>query len=81
MDVQVVWSPLFTGSSRRAFLELLEVDPATVLRSRGAALNQACAALPYYVDTYPEIVHRARHKLRALGVRLLDDPPLLSGSA
>jgi aminoglycoside phosphotransferase (APT) family kinase protein len=81
VDVQVVWSPLFTERSRHAFLELLDVDHATVLRSRGAALNQACAALPYYLDTYPEIVHRSRHKLRALGVDLLDDPSSTSGSA
>ena len=70
VDVQVVWSPLFTDASRRAFLEALDVDTATLARSRGAAINQACAALPYYLDTYPLIVERSRHKLAAMGVRV-----------
>jgi aminoglycoside phosphotransferase (APT) family kinase protein len=68
VDVQVVWSPLFTDNSRRAFLDALGVDDATVARSRGAAINQACAALPYYQGTYPLIVERSWHKLTALGV-------------
>ena len=68
VDVQVVWSPLFTDRSRAAFLEALRVDDATLARSRGAAINQACAALPYYLHTYPLIVERSRHKLAALGV-------------
>jgi aminoglycoside phosphotransferase (APT) family kinase protein len=70
VDIQVVWSPLFTAESRGAFLGALEVDPATVVRSRGAALQQACAALPYYLDSYPLIVERSRHKLSELGVEL-----------
>ena len=69
VDVQVVWSPLFTDGSRRAFLAALEVDDATVARSRGAAINQACAALPYYLHTYPRIVERSWYKLAVLGVR------------
>ena len=68
VDVQVVWSPLFTETSRMAFLEALDVDEATLARSRGAAVQQACAALPYYVDTYPLIVERSWHKLETLGV-------------
>jgi len=68
VDLQVVWSPLFTADSRRVFLDVLEVDEATLLRSRGAAINQACAALPYYFDTYPLIVERSWHKLAELGV-------------
>ena len=68
VDVQVVWSPLFTGESRRAFLEALDVDDATLARSRGAAIHQACAALPYYLHTYPSIVERSWHKLAMLGV-------------
>jgi aminoglycoside phosphotransferase (APT) family kinase protein len=69
VDVQVVWSPLFTDASRASFIELLEVDDATLRRSRGAAINQACAALPYYLHTYPLIVERSWHKLAALGIR------------
>ena len=68
VDIQVVWSPLFTDTSRQAFLQALDVDDATLARSRGAAINQACAALPYYLDTYPLIVERSWHKLGALGV-------------
>jgi aminoglycoside phosphotransferase (APT) family kinase protein len=68
VDVQVVWSPLFTPQSRHAFLDELEIDDATLARSRGAAINQACAALPYYLDSYPLIVERSWHKLTALGV-------------
>ena len=61
-------SPLFTDDSRRVHLEALGIDEATLARSRGAAVNQACAALPYYLNTYPEIVERSWHKLAALGV-------------
>lgn len=68
VDVQVVWSPLFTDESRRQFLDVLVCDAATVARSRGAAINQACAALPYYLHTYPLIVARSWHKLAVLGV-------------
>jgi aminoglycoside phosphotransferase (APT) family kinase protein len=72
VDVQVVWSPLFTDDSQRAFLDALGIDDATLARSRGAAINQACAALPYYLDTYPRIVERSWHKLAVLGVHPLD---------
>jgi aminoglycoside phosphotransferase (APT) family kinase protein len=68
VDVQVVWSPLFTADSRQAFLKALDIDAATLLRSRGAAIQQACAALPYSQDSYPLIVERSWHKLAALGV-------------
>lgn len=69
VDIQVVWSPLFTAESRQVLLEALAVDEATIARSRGAAINQACAALPYYLNTYPLIVERSWSKLAALGVR------------
>jgi aminoglycoside phosphotransferase (APT) family kinase protein len=68
VDVQAIWSPLFTEDSRRAFLDALDVDDATLARSRGAAIHQACAALPYYLHTYPLIVERSWHKLATLGV-------------
>jgi aminoglycoside phosphotransferase (APT) family kinase protein len=69
VDVQVVWSPLFSEESRHVFLDALEVDEATIARSRGAAINQACMALPYYRHTYPLIVERSWHKLAAVGVQ------------
>lgn len=71
VDVQVAWSPLFTDESRGVFLDALGVDDATLARSRGAAINQACTALPYYLNTYPPIVERSWHKLGNLGVRRL----------
>lgn len=70
VDVQVAWSRVFTEDSRRVFLDALDVDAATIRRAKGAAVQQACAALPYYLGTYPEIVERSRHKLRALGVEV-----------
>ena len=74
VDVQVVWSPLFTDESRAVFLDTLAIDDATIARSRGAAINQACAALPYYLHTYPLMVERCWHKLAALGVARLAKP-------
>jgi aminoglycoside phosphotransferase (APT) family kinase protein len=71
LDIQVVWSPLFTDESGKVFLEALDVDDDTRARSRGAAIHQACAALPYYLETYPLIVERCRHKLAALGVGVI----------
>jgi hypothetical protein len=50
------------------FIDALGIDGATLARSRGTALSQACAALPYYLDTYPQIVERSRHQLAQLGV-------------
>ena len=75
VDVQVVWSPLFSTESRTAFLKRLGIDEATIARSKGAAIHQACAALPYYLDTYPLIVERCWHKLAALGVEALPPRP------
>ncbi len=71
VDIQVFWSPLFTNESRDAFLDALEVDDATLARSRGAAIHQACGALPYYLHTYPRIVERSWHKLAELDVKPL----------
>jgi aminoglycoside phosphotransferase (APT) family kinase protein len=73
-DVAVVWSGLFTPSSRAAFLEALEVDVDTFARSRGVALAQACAALPYYLNTYPLMVERCWQRLAALGVPPCREP-------
>jgi len=70
VDVQVAWSPLLPGDAADAFLELVGADDATLARARGAAVQQACAALPYYLRTYPLIVERCVHKLTALGVEV-----------
>ncbi|MGO9457649.1 MAG: aminoglycoside phosphotransferase family protein [Acidimicrobiales bacterium] len=74
VDLQVVWSPLFTDASRDAFLGTLGVDEAMVERSKGAAIHQACAALGYYWDSYPAMVERSAHKLAVLGVRSHEHP-------
>jgi len=74
VDVQVVWSPLFNEASRNVFLDVLAVDEATLARSCGAAIHQACAALPYYLHTYPLIVQRSWHKLAVLGVMPREAP-------
>lgn len=68
VDVQVVWSQLFTNESRQAFVHALDIDDATLARSRGAAIHQACGALGYYRDTYPLIIERSWHKLAAVGI-------------
>lgn len=44
-------------------------DTTTLARSQGAAIHQACAALGYYMNTYPLIIERSWHKLAALGVQ------------
>jgi aminoglycoside phosphotransferase (APT) family kinase protein len=67
-DVQIVWSHVMTSESRRAFVDALEVDEATLARSRGAVIHQACTAIPYYWRTYPAIVERSWHQLAAVGV-------------
>lgn len=68
VDAQVVWSPLFDDRSRAVFVEALGVEDEQLARSRGAAIHQACAALPYYLHTYPAIVARSWAKLAVLGV-------------
>ncbi len=68
VDVQVAWSPLFTDESRARFLERLNPSDATIERAKAMAIQQACAALPYYLNTYPLIVERSWKKLAALGV-------------
>jgi aminoglycoside phosphotransferase (APT) family kinase protein len=68
VDVQVAWSPLFTDESRARFLDRLNASDATIERAKAMAIQQACAALPYYLHTYPLIVERSWKKLAALGV-------------
>ena len=55
----VAWT-LFAGESREAFRAALAVDDATWARARGWALSIALIALPYYLDTNPDIVERSR---------------------
>jgi aminoglycoside phosphotransferase (APT) family kinase protein len=46
-DLMAGWT-LFTGKSRAAFFEALDLDEATKIRSRGWVLAPACYGLTYY---------------------------------
>ncbi len=61
VDLLVAWI-LFSGESRAVFRAALGVDDATWARGRGWAL-MGLGALPYYRDTNPAIVARARHTI------------------
>ena len=50
------------------------VDAASLARSRGAVISQACAALPYYLNTYPADRRSVVAQARRLGVEPLADP-------
>ena len=52
---------------------MLRVDEATITRGRGMAVSQACAALPHYLETHPQIVERSLHQLAALGIGTFAD--------
>lgn len=60
-DLDVAWE-LFTGESRALYREALGVDDATWARGRGWAIK-AVYGIPYYLDTNPGIVERARRRL------------------
>ena len=73
-DLDVAWD-LFSGPSRQAFRELLEIDDATWARARGWAVKSVIGVL-YYRETNPGIVARCRRRLasviddhRSLGAR------------
>jgi aminoglycoside phosphotransferase (APT) family kinase protein len=61
-DAMVAWT-LFSAEGRDAFRTALAVDDATWARGRGWALSVALIALPYYRNTNPEIVARAKHTI------------------
>jgi hypothetical protein len=61
------------AAHRAAFVDAVGADDAALARSRGAAVAQACAALPYYLRTYPLMAARAAAKLAALGVAVAPD--------
>ena len=63
-DLMSAWA-LFTGESRAAFRTALGVDDATWTRARGHTLSQAAQFIPYYADTNPMGVERARSSLEA----------------
>jgi aminoglycoside phosphotransferase (APT) family kinase protein len=61
-DTMVAWT-LFSAEGRDAFRAALAVDDATWARGRGWALSVALIALPYYQNTNPDIVARAKHTI------------------
>ncbi len=65
LDVRAAWNTL-DPMGRQAFLEALAPDPATLQRSRGWALLQAVAALPYYEHTNRVMYGMAVRTLAAL---------------
>jgi aminoglycoside phosphotransferase (APT) family kinase protein len=60
-DLSVAWT-ILPREHRHAFREALEPNDATWARARGWALMGA-GALPYYAETFPLQVARARHSL------------------
>jgi aminoglycoside phosphotransferase (APT) family kinase protein len=63
-DLAIGWL-LFSIESRAMFKQALEVDDATWARGRGWALT-GVGALPYYRDTNPPIVARARRLIESV---------------
>ena len=63
-ELAVAWT-LFSGESRDVFRTALGVDDATWARGRGWAL-MGLGALPYYLNTNPAIVARARQQIEVV---------------
>jgi aminoglycoside phosphotransferase (APT) family kinase protein len=59
VDLLPAWA-LFSGNSRAAFRDSLDVDEATWTRGRGWALSIALIIMPYYWDTNPVLMATAR---------------------
>ena len=62
-DLMIAWG-LFSGKSREAFRNALEIDEGTWQRGRGHALSQAVIFIPYYLQTNPLGVAYAQHQLQ-----------------
>ena len=66
VELMVAWN-FFDAGTRDAYREALGfVDDAMWLRGRAWAVSHAIAALPYYRDTNPDIVARARRAVGAV---------------
>ena len=64
-DLMIAWS-LFSGESRDAFRNQLNVDDATWARGRGQALSQAVIFIPYYLNSNPVGVGYARRMINEI---------------
>ena len=65
VDLMPAWN-LMTADQRGTYRAALDVDDATWERGRGWAIAQAIIALPYYVDSNPEMARTARRTLAAI---------------
>lgn len=65
VDLMPAWN-LLGAAARARFRAALAVDDEAWRRGRGWALAQAALALPYYVDTNPDMAATARRTLAAL---------------
>ena len=69
-DLMLAWNYL-TAQTRPIFRAALSVDDATWARGRGWALSVALIALPYYLNTNPQIVTTSRRTIH----EILQDHP------
>jgi aminoglycoside phosphotransferase (APT) family kinase protein len=65
VDLQPAWN-LLPVESREVLREQLEVDDDTWERGRGWALWTGVVALPYYVETNPELAANARFRIEQI---------------
>ena len=68
-DLMIAWA-LFSGESRAVFRAAVDLDDDTWSRARGHAVSQAALFIPYYRDTNPLGVARARQLMH----EVLADP-------
>jgi aminoglycoside phosphotransferase (APT) family kinase protein len=62
VDLAVAWNTLKTDA-RRVFRRMVQVDDATWTRGRGWALATGLVALPYYIETNPDLAANARFRI------------------
>jgi len=62
LDMAVAWNTLH-AAARDVFRAAVDVDEATWARGRGWALCTGLVALPYYVETNPELAANARFRI------------------
>lgn len=63
IDLMIAWNS-FGPEGRRLYRQAVQPDDHTWARGRARALAKAMFALPYYLNTNPEIVERARYTIR-----------------
>lgn len=71
-DLLPAWN-LFSGESRAAFRETVNVDEATWARGRGWALSVSVVALPYYLNSNPALAVLSRFAIEQVIADYLQD--------